>query len=418
MRKTKEQNSKYQTPKTNNGITLIALIITIIVMLILVAVTITMAVNGGLFDQAGKAATKTNTAILEEKNLAKGQVVVHGTVYDSIDEYINKDKPQEKSFTISSSANDVTFSKIVTEETVKKMNPQYIEYEIVGISTQKDGTFESTGEVVGKSGYLTVVGDISDATFEYVLTDFMNGDEVFYCKFKIDGEEYLQPITVKQGDVITYEEDFLGINAPGVWEVDTNENYSNGKALVAEMDTKEEYNATKIKFNFVGSKVELLFATDETKALELDLKITDDKDNIIKVEKLYNLIDSLGELFHMILVSKATERRVFSVALTDTPDEELREILEMGEQYGYIHKSSIGNKQGTGRNRLYILSRILAPHFKLDPTSFAGYKFMKSDVLKLALTNKSLFLKTLSKNITNDIIEQPTLFDLFDDLDS
>ena len=120
----------------------------------------------------------------------------------------------------------------------------------------------------------------------------------------------------------------------------------------------------------------------------------------------------------MILVSKATERRVVSVALTDTPDEELREILEMGEQYGYIHKSSIGNKQGTGRNRLYILSRILAPHFKLDPTSFAGYKFMKSDVLKLALTNKSLFLKTLSKNITNDIIEQPTLFDLFDDLDS
>ena len=43
---------------------------------------------------------------------------------------------------------------------------------------------------------------------------------------------------------------------------------------------------------------------------------------------------------------------------------------------------------------------------------------MKSEVLKLALTNKSLFLKTLSKNITNDIIEQPTLFDLFDDLDS
>lgn len=146
--------------------------------------------------------------------------------------------------------------------------------------------------------------------------------------------------------------------------------------------------------------------------------VNDDKENLIKIEKLYNLIDSLGELFHMILVSKATERRVFSVALTDTPDEELREILEMGEQYGYIHKSSIGNKQGTGRNRLYILSRILAPHFKLDPTSFAGYKFMKSDVLKLALTNKSLFLKTLSKNITNDIIEQPTLFDLFDDLDS
>lgn len=130
---------------------------------------------------------------------------------------------------------------------------------------------------------------------------------------------------------------------------------------------------------------------------------------------MYNLIDSLGELFHKILVSKASERRVFSIALVDTPDEDLREILDMGEQYGYIHKSTIGNKQGTGRNRLYILSRILAPHFKLDPTSFAGYKFMKSSVLKIALTNKELFLKTLSKNIPNDIIEQPTLFDSYDD---
>ena len=41
--------------KTQKGITLIALVITIIVMLILVAVTISMAINGGLFEKAGKA---------------------------------------------------------------------------------------------------------------------------------------------------------------------------------------------------------------------------------------------------------------------------------------------------------------------------------------------------------------------------
>ena len=113
----------------------------------------------------------------------------------------------------------------------------------------------------------------------------------------------------------------------------------------------------------------------------------------------------------MILVSNSSERRVFSVALTDTPDEELREILDMGEQYGYLHKSTIGNKQGTGRDRLYILSRILAPHFKLDPTSFAGYKFMKSEILKIALTNKAYFLKLFSKNLENNIVEEPSLFD-------
>lgn len=42
-----------------NGITLIALIITIIVMLILVGVTVRVALNGGLFDTAKEAATKT-----------------------------------------------------------------------------------------------------------------------------------------------------------------------------------------------------------------------------------------------------------------------------------------------------------------------------------------------------------------------
>ncbi len=45
--------------KNTNGITLIALIITIIVMLILVGVTISVALNGGLFTTAQDAATRT-----------------------------------------------------------------------------------------------------------------------------------------------------------------------------------------------------------------------------------------------------------------------------------------------------------------------------------------------------------------------
>lgn len=56
--------------KQKKGITLIALVITIIVMLILVAVTITAAINGGLFDYARKAAVDTNTAIEDEQDLA------------------------------------------------------------------------------------------------------------------------------------------------------------------------------------------------------------------------------------------------------------------------------------------------------------------------------------------------------------
>lgn len=75
--------------RTEKGITLIALVITIIVMLILVAVTITMAVNGGLFDYAGKAAGDTNNAIKAEGELGTGLVNVTGTSETEINNIVN-----------------------------------------------------------------------------------------------------------------------------------------------------------------------------------------------------------------------------------------------------------------------------------------------------------------------------------------
>ena len=74
--------------RTNKGITLIALVITIIVMLILVVVTISMAINGGLFDYAGKAVGDTNNAMQAEQQLANGGIEVGGVWYNSIDEYL------------------------------------------------------------------------------------------------------------------------------------------------------------------------------------------------------------------------------------------------------------------------------------------------------------------------------------------
>ena len=52
--------------KQNKGITLIALIITIIVMMILVAVSVTVALDGGLFGTAKKAASETELKAEEE----------------------------------------------------------------------------------------------------------------------------------------------------------------------------------------------------------------------------------------------------------------------------------------------------------------------------------------------------------------
>ncbi|MBQ3145613.1 MAG: type II secretion system protein [Clostridia bacterium] len=62
--------------KGQKGITLVALIITIIVMLILVGVSISVALNGGLFDNARDAARKTQQAqVSEAAALAKAEVL-------------------------------------------------------------------------------------------------------------------------------------------------------------------------------------------------------------------------------------------------------------------------------------------------------------------------------------------------------
>ena len=60
--------------KKDNGITLIALVITIIVMLILVVVTIRIATDGKLFDYAGEAAKKTQEEVDEETKLSNGNI--------------------------------------------------------------------------------------------------------------------------------------------------------------------------------------------------------------------------------------------------------------------------------------------------------------------------------------------------------
>lgn len=64
--------------KEQKGITLVALVITIIVMLILVGVSVTVAINGGLFTKAREGATNTQKAANAERNLSSGIVKVDG----------------------------------------------------------------------------------------------------------------------------------------------------------------------------------------------------------------------------------------------------------------------------------------------------------------------------------------------------
>ena len=93
--------------RKNQGITLIALIITIIVMLILVAVSVNILIKSNLIGTAEKAVDKYKTASEEEK---EGTIEIDGKKYASLEEYL--DYSQEyKGLTVTVDTPDVEFTK-------------------------------------------------------------------------------------------------------------------------------------------------------------------------------------------------------------------------------------------------------------------------------------------------------------------
>lgn len=122
------------------------------------------------------------------------------------------------------------------------------------------------------------------------------------------------------------------------------------------------------------------------------------------IHKLFNVINGLGGLFREILVSERSERRVFSIAISDIPSKEVRDILSLGVQLGYFHKSTIGKKDGMagGRTNLYILNRRLSPIWTLDPTSFAGYLFVQNRLLEDAMKNPNALLRRTGKILSEE----------------
>ena len=77
--------------RKNQGITLIALIITIIVMLILVAVSVNILIKSNLIGTAEKTVNKYKTATEEEAN--GGTIEINGKKYNSIEGYMKEINP-------------------------------------------------------------------------------------------------------------------------------------------------------------------------------------------------------------------------------------------------------------------------------------------------------------------------------------
>lgn len=132
------------------------------------------------------------------------------------------------------------------------------------------------------------------------------------------------------------------------------------------------------------------------------------------IDRLSNLIQALGGLFRQVLTSDRSERRVFSIAVSDAPSDIVNKVLSLGVQLGYFHSSTIGRKDGKsgGRTKLYILNRRLSPVWTLDPTAFAGYLFVQNKLLEAAMVEPFSLLRRLGNNTQSDTSDyQLTLFD-------
>lgn len=115
-------------------------------------------------------------------------------------------------------------------------------------------------------------------------------------------------------------------------------------------------------------------------------------------KRLRNLIQALGGIFQQILMSDRSERRVLSIALSDTPPDEVMRILKLGVRHGFLYEGMLGTKDGRGRTRRFVLTRRLSPMFKLDPTGFAGYLFVTSELLASALVNPSRAVRDFERS--------------------
>jgi hypothetical protein len=169
-----------------------------------------------------------------------------------------------------------------------------------------------------------------------------------------------------------------------------------------------------LKIQSIRPAIQDQVVRDSADALMIDNldKLVDEADDVFSelgskddFKQLRNLIQALGGVFQKILMSDRSERRVLSIALSDTPPDEVMRILKLGVRHGFLYEAMIGSKDGRSRTRRYVLTRRLAPMFKLDPTGFAGYLFVQSAFLQSALVNPARTVREFEQSRLGTIID-------------
>lgn len=135
------------------------------------------------------------------------------------------------------------------------------------------------------------------------------------------------------------------------------------------------------------------------------------KCTIDDLKNLKTLIKSIGGIFYEVLISDRSERRVLTFALSNTISDRVEKVIRLGVENGYFYESYVGSKDGRSRTRRYVLTRRIAPYFKLDPTGFSGYLFVTNELLHLAIEDDAKAIAFFRRNRLNETPnDQASLF--------
>ena len=159
-------------PLTQKGITLIALIITIIVMLILVGVTINVALNGGLFDKAKNAGQLTQREVDKEYLLS----LITGTLSNTGDLQITTGNLTKDDWTAEQSENEDYLKCTSPKDEVFYVNTKTgtILDELPSLNTEISGDNEEQqgGEVTQDIWYNVSFKDLSQVDLSSIFSAF------------------------------------------------------------------------------------------------------------------------------------------------------------------------------------------------------------------------------------------------------
>ena len=98
-----------------------------------------------------------------------------------------------------------------------------------------------------------------------------------------------------------------------------------------------------------------------------------------------------------------------SIAPISSIDPQHEQICQQPPNAIDFYEAAIGTKEGRWRTRRYIMTRRLAPHFKLDPMGFSGYLFVTSELLDLAISNPKQAITSFQENRLGSVVDSSQL---------